>query len=53
LSSAPQYLAGTKSSGHDPENLIAERNDVDNYRELIRHFADDDPGTKPMLERIL
>jgi bacterioferritin len=35
------------------ENLIAERIAVDHYRELIRYFGDDDPGTRIMLEGIL
>jgi bacterioferritin len=35
------------------ENLIAERIAVDHYRELIRYFGDDDPGTRLMLARIL
>jgi len=35
------------------ENLIAERIAVDHYRELIRYFGNDDPGTKNMLEWIL
>jgi bacterioferritin len=35
------------------ENLIAERIAVDHYRELIRFFADNDPGTRVMLEGIL
>jgi bacterioferritin len=35
------------------ENLIAERIAVDHYRELIRYFGDDDPGTRAMLEGIL
>ncbi len=35
------------------ENLIAERIAIDHYRELIRHFGDDDPGTRIMLEGIL
>jgi hypothetical protein len=35
------------------ENLIAERIAVDHYRELIRYFGDDDPGTKTMLQGIL
>lgn len=35
------------------ENLIAERIAVDHYRELIRYFGDDDPGTRKMLEEIL
>jgi len=35
------------------ENLIAERIAVDHYRELIRYFGNDDPGTRAMLEGIL
>jgi bacterioferritin len=35
------------------ENLIAERIAVDHYRELIRYFGDDDPGTRNMLQHIL
>ena len=31
------------------ENLIAERIAVDHYRELIRYFGNDDPGTKSMM----
>ena len=35
------------------ENLIAERIAIDHYRELIRYFGNDDPGTRLMLEGIL
>ena len=35
------------------ENLIAERIAVDHYRELIRYFGNDDPGTRTMIEGIL
>jgi bacterioferritin len=35
------------------ENLIAERIAVDHYRELIRYFGNEDPGTRTMLESIL
>jgi len=35
------------------ENLVAERIAVDHYRELIRYFGDDDPGTRAMLQGIL
>ncbi len=35
------------------ENLIAERIAIDHYRELIRYFGNDDPGTRTMLEGIL
>src|ERR1700735_1228390 len=33
--------------------VIAERIAVDHYRELIRYFGNDDPGTRSMLEGIL
>jgi bacterioferritin len=35
------------------ENLIAERIAVDHYRELIRYFGNNDPGTRALLEGIL
>src|ERR1700738_1994134 len=35
------------------ENLIAERIAVDHYRELIRYFGNDDPGTRTLMEGIL
>ena len=35
------------------ENLIAERIAIDHYRELIRYFGEDDPGTRTMLQHIL
>jgi bacterioferritin len=35
------------------ENLVAERIAIDHYRELIRYFGDNDPGTRKMLEDIL
>jgi bacterioferritin len=35
------------------ENLIAERIAIEHYRELIRYFGNDDPGTRTMMEGIL
>jgi bacterioferritin len=35
------------------ENLIAERIAIDHYRDLIRYFGNDDPGTRLMIEKIL
>ncbi len=35
------------------ENLIAERIAVDHYRELIRYFGNEDPGTRTLMESIL
>lgn len=51
--SASQYTEGTDLVDMIRENLIAERIAVEHYRELIRYFGDDDPGTRVMLERIL
>jgi bacterioferritin len=51
--SASQYAEGENLVDMIKENLIAERIAVDHYRELIRFFGDDDPGTRVMLEGIL
>jgi bacterioferritin len=51
--SASQYSQGGNLVELIKENLIAERIAVDHYRELIRYFGNDDPGTKNMLEDIL
>src|SRR6202041_1358726 len=51
--SASQYAEGENLVDMIRENLIAERIAVDHYRELVRFFGDDDPGTRVMLEGIL
>ena len=51
--SASQYAEGNDLVDMIRENLIAERIAVDHYRELIRYFGNDDPGTKSMLQGIL
>jgi bacterioferritin len=51
--SASQYAEGENLVDMIKENLIAERIAVDHYRELIRYFGDDDPGTRKMLVDIL
>jgi bacterioferritin len=51
--SASQYVEGENLVDMIEENLIAERIAVDHYRELIRFFGDDDPGTRVTLEGIL
>ncbi len=51
--SASQYKEGGNLIGMIRENYIAERIAIDHYRELIRHFADNDPATRVMLEGIL
>jgi bacterioferritin len=51
--SASQYSQGGNLVELIRENLIAERIAVDHYRELIRFFGNDDPGTRVMIEGIL
>ena len=51
--STSQYAEGENLVDMIRENLIAERIAVDHYRELIRFFGTDDPGTRVMLEGIL
>jgi bacterioferritin len=51
--SASQYVEGENLVDMIKENLIAERIAVDHYRELIRYFGDNDPGTRALLEGIL
>ena len=51
--SASQYVEGDNLVDMIRENLVAERIAVDHYRELVRYFGNDDPGTKKMLEGIL
>ncbi len=51
--SAAQYAIGGNLVEMIKENLIAERIAIDHYRELIRYFGDDDPGTRVMIEGIL
>jgi bacterioferritin len=51
--SSSEYSDGGNLVEMIRENLIAERIAVDHYRELIRYFGNDDPGTRTMLEGIL
>ncbi len=51
--SASQYSEGGNLVEMIKENLIAERIACEHYRELIRYFADKDPTTRVMMERIL
>jgi bacterioferritin len=53
MRSASQYVEGSNLVDMIKENLVAERIAVDHYRELIRYFGDNDPGTRTMLESIL
>jgi bacterioferritin len=51
--SAAQYAIGSNLVEMIKENLVAERIAIDHYRELVRYFGDDDPGTRVMIEGIL
>lgn len=51
--SASEYGSADNLIDMIKENLIAERIAVDHYRELIRYFGNDDPGTRVMMEGIL
>jgi bacterioferritin len=51
--SAAQYAIGDNLVEMIKENLIAERIAIDHYRDLIRYFGNDDPGTRLMIEKIL
>jgi bacterioferritin len=53
MRSASQFAPGKNLVDMIRENLVAERIAVDHYRELVRYFGNDDPGTKNMLEGIL
>jgi bacterioferritin len=53
VKSAAQYAIGANLVEMIKENLIAERIAIDHYRELIRYFGDNDPGTRVMIEGIL
>ena len=51
--SASQFASGKNLVDMIRENLIAERIAVAHYQELIRYFADNDPTTRVLVERIL
>jgi len=51
--SASQYSEKTELVDMIKENLIAERIAVDHYTELVRFFADRDPVTRMLLEKML
>ena len=51
--SASQYQEGRSLSDMIKEDLIAERIVIEVYTEMIRHFGDDDPTTRVMIEGIL
>jgi len=51
--SASQYAEGNSLSDMIKEDLIAERIVIEVYQKLIRHFANNDPTTRTMIEDIL
>jgi bacterioferritin len=51
--SATEYVEGSNLVDMIRENLIAERIAIETYRDLIRYFADKDPTTRSLLEKIL
>ena len=51
--SASEYGSAETLVDMIKENLIAERIAVEHYRELIRYFANKDPSSRLMMERIL
>jgi bacterioferritin len=48
-----QYVEGQNLIDMIRENLIAERIAIETYRDLVRYFADKDPTTRILLEKIL
>src|SRR5581483_7862087 len=51
--SASQYIEGETLADMIREDLIAERMVIEVYTDMIRHFGDNDPTTRTMLEGIL
>jgi bacterioferritin len=51
--SATQYVEGANLVDMIRENLVAERIAIETYRDMIRYFADKDPTTRVLLEKIL
>jgi bacterioferritin len=50
---ASEFVEGENLVDMIKENLVAERIAIETYRDLVRHFADKDPTTRVLLERIL
>jgi bacterioferritin len=50
---ASQYVEGLNLIDMIKENLVAERIAIETYRDMVRYFADKDPTTRILLERIL
>jgi bacterioferritin len=50
---ATEYVEGSNLVEMIQENLVAERIAIETYRDLIRYFAEKDPTTRSLLEKIL
>jgi len=50
---ASQYVEGKNLVDMIKENLIAERIAVEHYQEVVRYFANRDPTTRHLIEKIL
>src|SRR5438270_3890834 len=51
--SASQYVEGETLADMIREDLVAERVVIEVYTDMIRHFGDNDPTTRVMVEKIL
>jgi len=51
--SVTQYVEGETLADMIKEDLIAERIVIEVYHEMVRHFANNDPTTRHMIEEIL
>lgn len=51
--SATQFVEGSNLVDMIRENLVAERIAIETYRDMIRYFADKDPTTRTLLEKVL
>ncbi len=48
-----QFVEGANLIEMIKENLIAERIAIESYREMVRYFANHDPTTRALIEKIL
>ncbi len=48
-----EYVPGETLAQMIEENLVAERNAIDSYRDMVRFLGDDDPTTSDLLKGIL
>jgi len=51
--SASQYVEGSSLADMVREDLVAERIVIEVYSDMIRHFGNNDPTTRTMIEKIL